>query len=632
MSETLEKDLATLMLWQAAAGFADSSKSRTQILRDIDAYMTHYPKSEQLTHALELAATLRKMIVEDEAHAKIEPTDPAALPLNEKIQELIFHLRDDNASWLLSEWRPLEPGPTNLPSGQLISIGYPAIPQLIAALNSNALTRSVIFYQRFRPSDRYYPGMLRLVGDLAEQLVEEITGRDFSIGVSTPASVTADGTASAFKSAAEAWWAEFQKKGEKQMLIDGVATGARDAPTQAERLFKRYPDAATPAVIRGIRAANDSWIRKQLIEQIAKSSDESVAGFLKEEMKSGPDVECRVAAATGLRQRGGRTEALAVMIREWQNLGEQNGADSDDGETVAKFLGGCDSVEAITALEKGLRQHPVGLRYSVIEFLGETNAVLSEPETTTPSAATLAAIEELLVGALDDKGENFGMRTSFNGESVEDPRICDMAGNSLAERWPDRYRFELFSSLKMRERQRIECLNVWRRAHELPALPLPQPRTTKVAPKDATKVTTIEWAAESAKPDKVFEARIASLKDKPLRGSDLVSVFCDFVRKREPGAVGIEIKAIKDEDLTGVQVIVRLIPTPPVTTGQGWSRIERVSIANKNDLGGGSSGSSSPNSYSTPDEWSDFEEAVNKATSAKPEVPFKIEVRLVSRQ
>jgi hypothetical protein len=72
-----------------------------------------------------------------------------------------------------------------------------------------------------------------------------------------------------------------------------------------------------------------------------------------------------------------------------------------------------------------------------------------------------AEIEKLLVAVLEDTHYEF------------DARLCDMAGGILAGQWPDKYTFDRSASFDTRDRQRIECINAWRKAHSIQELSLP---------------------------------------------------------------------------------------------------------------------------------------------------------------
>ena len=155
------------------------------------------------------------------------------------------------------------------------------------------------------------------------------------------------------------------------------------------------------------------------------------------------------------------------MIKQWPAVAEKEAKSKPSLPMVWRlrgiedFLTSSDQPEAIKALSQDLWQRPVYVRYSVIQALTGVQ---------TPRASALPAIEEALVSALDDTEEVKSLGMAMNGRNYSSPRICDLAAHGLAERWPERFHFDMSGSLETRERQRIQCINVWRAAHRLPPL------------------------------------------------------------------------------------------------------------------------------------------------------------------
>lgn len=493
--KSLEKDLGYTMMWNAILDFEDVSISRPQLLVEFERIQRNFPRSEHRERAQTTAEVLKRMVAEDQTHRTIGSNDFIRLPVNDQIRELIFLLRDQNGrqtsqpGWcdIFEDWR----GATNTPAHRLVDLEYAAVPQLIATLDVDTLSRSVGYHRDF-----YFSHTVLTVGDCALQILERIAGRSFFIAKTTSSYMSKDGEISAMRRAADAWWSEFQKKGEKQMLIDSVSAAGNDAPAQAERLVLKYPDSAAAALIRGAQATTNSWIRGSLILHVSKLADASAMEFLKTELVNGPTIQTRVAAAYGLRQQG-QSEAIPAMIREWEELRPAESDLDDTCEPLIEFLASCDSVESVSALAKGLRQRSPDVKLKVIEALGETNRWFFDHRLEAFSARTLEAIETSLVTALEDTDERMGMSGWRNGKDFTDPRICDMAACLLAERWPQRYTFDLSASANARDRQRKEAANVWRVAHSLPAVPIPQSNATRIAKNEANKVTNIEWSAET---------------------------------------------------------------------------------------------------------------------------------------
>jgi hypothetical protein len=463
--ERIEKAIAHKLMWDAVVNFEDPSITRPELLRQFETILKNYPHTEHRERARITADVLRRMIAEGDAHARSGPIDLARLSKDEQVRELIFRLRDQNGrqisqpGWcdIFADWQS-----TNTAAHQLVNQGYAAVPQLIAALDSDTFTRSVGYHRDF-----YFSHTVLTVGDCAASILQRITGRSFSVPISAFSAASKDEHASAARQAAQAWWTEFQKKGEQQMLVNGVRIGNDDAPGQATLLRLRYPTVATPALVEGIRAATNSWIRRQLVEELAKINNQQALEFLGHELLEGPDRQGRVVAAYALRPHN-RDTTIQAMINEWESSAATNSTqDPAESETepVITFLAGCDSLKAISALAHDLSRRPVAERLNVIEALGETNSWDFQQTHETPSPAVLKAMEECLVTALKDTEQRTGMSGTRNGKSFSDPRICDMAAYFLSERWPDRYSFDLAGSLPDRDRQRLECLDTWSKAH-----------------------------------------------------------------------------------------------------------------------------------------------------------------------
>src|SRR5262249_39770429 len=159
-------------------------------------------------------------------------------------------------------------------------------------------------------------------GDCAEAILQKIIGRSFFVQQSGRDWISmnymfaaAEGPRA--RKAAETWWAEFQKKGEKQAVIDAVTSGGDDAPTQGEFLRQRYPEIATATLIQGAKSASNGSVRAKLIEQISQLGEAQGLEFLKDEMLHGPFLASHLQAASGLWRLGDRG-ALTAMMNEWE--------------------------------------------------------------------------------------------------------------------------------------------------------------------------------------------------------------------------------------------------------------------------------------------------------------------------
>jgi hypothetical protein len=576
------------------------------------------------------------MIAEDQAHVALTPADLARAPIEEQVRELIYQLRDQNGHQTIFPGRcdifAVWPGPTNSPAHQLVQLGYPAVPQLIAVLDSNTLTRS-LGPIRFTQD----PDFVLTVGDCAEAILQRITGKSFFGSRSggdylSNTYMSAAGEGPAARKTAEAWWADFQKKGEKQGLVDAVSGGGHDAPAQAELLTQRYPDVATAALVSGAKAATNGSVRSGLVEQIGKLGEPSGLDFLRSELTHGPMLESRVAAAFALRAQGDAT-AVPATIKEWEHKPEEIDNNDYVWDQVVEFLAGCDSVQAIAALTADIARRNPRTKFEVVVALGETDrwSWRHKPETASPR--TLEAIEQALVALLEDTTECFNTSFSRDDKGLSDPRICDLAAWFLSDRWPDRYSFDVEGTSEVRNRQRLVSLNTWRKAHNLPAVQVPAAKSITERPKvtraNSTVVTSVEWSEDSAKPRSAFAARISAMKNQRFDTKHFVEVLTSFASHPEPNAMGLDLKALRDGDLTGVRLVARLIPgTPPSPDGPiGWDVSRHVELGGKSIQG--NTGGGRLDAYSTPGDWDDLARGIKKALSSPPETTFEIGAKIV---
>lgn len=269
------------------------------------------------------------------------------------------------------------------------------------------------------------------------------------------------------------------------------------------------------------------------------------------------------------------------------------------------------------------------MKFKVVDALSDRNNWCFYYTNLPPSTETLDAIEKCLVAELDDTDERFGYSGGIDNTSFCAPRICDMVGWYLAKRWPKRYTFEISASLKTRDRQCLECMNVWRTVHGLPALPIPPTRATHVSSDEAAKVTVVEWSPDTIPPNEPFASRISSFIGKALDADDLAHLLWEFINRPETNAHGLQLKAIKDEDLTGVRLIVKLFHDKPPGTIRYWKQCDKISL--RRNVLENSNGAAIPGFYSQPGSWSSFRDKVKQVIAGEPDAPFEISVRLEAK-
>jgi hypothetical protein len=197
--DDLESDLGYTAMWRAVVAFGDPSVSRPDLLARCETIIANYPHSEQVQRARQTADLLKQMIAEDQEHAKTAPKDLDQLPVQERVRELIFRLRDQNGQQDMQPgWCDIfrdGHGSTSTPAHQLVALGEAAVPQLIPAVASRNFTRSVGYARDF-----YFSHTVLTVGDCAVTILNRITGKSWQ------------GTDTNTQAAIQKWWDEFQTK------------------------------------------------------------------------------------------------------------------------------------------------------------------------------------------------------------------------------------------------------------------------------------------------------------------------------------------------------------------------------------------------------------------------------------
>lgn len=285
-------------------------------------------------------------------------------------------------------------------------------------------------------------------------------------------------------------------------LMAQVPLGGPASSAAVHLIVEKYPEAAVDAIRAGLRAAANEFACVDLILRAEKLDTEEVTAFLRS--KLGPDsgIPSRVAAAMILNERG-HPEAVPAVIDAWRSIqprflknerepahadcnnvpagqrrftGNEATAYNEAGMVIA-FLAASGDVAAIEALGRGIERAPVDARLAVVRaFLPQGNgggswtgraiSLTGLPvggSRKLPTDAASAAIERLLVAALDDTARRYDMRGSWNGITWEDPRIADMAALVLSTRWPAKYRFQWLADARQCDVQIAAMRDTWRR-------------------------------------------------------------------------------------------------------------------------------------------------------------------------
>ncbi len=352
------------------------------------------------------------------------------------------------------------------------------------------------------------------------------------------------------RAAVQAWWATRQSQGVLGELAQTVARGGFGSSSAGAKLLAEFPqDAATP-ILAGAAAAQREEERCGLMRLVGKLPDDRVPEFLLRETREGPLTGPRAEAAWLLAKLG-RLDGLVPLAELWRKS-----APLDDGpgrSQLIRVLAMTDSPVGPGALADGLRQRSTDARRRVLRAFGER----PDKAAPAPSAPTAAAIEDLLAAELDDTGAFTGVAGIRDGR-LDNPRLCDEAAALLAERWPDRYAFDPAAPFPLRERQRIACANVWRKAHGQPLLPVPSERPP-VAPGGELKVAEVVFAGGGIKWPESLPAVLRAAQGRALDAAlfrEIERAFLDACGgKTPPGDRGFFVEVFRENATDGITLV-----------------------------------------------------------------------------
>ncbi len=552
--------------WHIDMLFDDPFLSRETILTQVRLMKQRFPVDARW-NLYGLGATERllvKMIQEDKEHAKKRLPPLEKMPLKERVAELIFRLRDAVSShrsgFLIGGDEPVTKDPRYHSDQALIQIGYPAVPQLIEAFGDNRFTRSG-----------------ETIGKRAQSIFSEISSYSFE---NLHASIKSSPADKDYQKAALMWWTNFQKKGERQTLIEKTSLGNRDSIAPAEKLVKAYPKDALPPLIKGFQSDADPYAHKRLMELITDFKQEAANALARSVMWKDRDVETRLVAAK-MRWRQGDLEALKAMIETWVhppakppfNPRDPSGDPFEDdykNEQLADFLGHTKHPDAIRALNANLSTLKAGLLSTVMSTpFGSERFSDASPlhknviaEQLRVKAEYERSVETLLTSVLARLDKvNMGMTLQWKqrlvGWNPSSGRACDFAAALLAIIRPDKYRFDIHTSLRQREVQRLVLLNRWRAEQKLAPLPVP-PLLTRKLPRNV--VSQILFASDAPALPPAIRTHILAMQGAKPTSKTLSKQLEEILNNLPANTKGIYFEADSAGDGTGIRLFFQLIP------------------------------------------------------------------------
>ncbi|WP_395743060.1 hypothetical protein [Prosthecobacter sp.] len=646
MQEDLEIELSHAAMWDAVlrcgGGGLNTSlwggspggkfEPRTSLLASFRRILKLFPHTLHAERARQCIAMLERMVKEDEEHPTLTQKQIDELPQDKRIAELVWMLRDQNGhQWSQPGWCDVfsmeEKGTT--PAHQLLAIGYPAAPALIEALTDDRFSRSVGFHRNF-----HFSHTILTVGDCAQQILSRMSGQNFYSPASTSGYMSNEDKMLEVQKAARKWWDDYQKKGKKQMLVDSIAAGRTSPGPLVQQLKEEAPEAVADAVLRGTKKADSEWLHRQFIQQLGLLKSPAATEMLLELMvKKGAETGVRLDAAEQLFNQD-HPKALPAILREWSLFSTTAPYDPTNGfDQMADLLIASGDSQAMSRLVDHWDDRPVSERFKIVEKLGESLGSpvsehgFSNPKRRPVSPEARDTAVALLAHALEDHEKRDGMSGSNGDFSFTNPLVCDFALWSLHRIDGKKYAFSPKAGRRQRDAERIAAANTWRQEHQKPLLQPPPPPRPRLTEKDALKIVEVQIEPANGFEEIPLIKQALALRDSPFGPKTISALLIRFASEETPGIRGLRIEALREDDLTGVELHLRIEPGKyPAENGPGWNTRHSGQIGAK--FLSSSGGSCSFSSASEAAAWDDFEEQLTQALKSPPATSFEFSAGL----
>jgi len=156
------------------------------------------------------------------------------------------------------------------------------------------------------------------------------------------------------------------------------------------------------------------------------------------------------------------------------------------------------------------------------------------------------------------------MTISHIDVTFRDPRVCDMAANALAKRWPQRYRFKWLPTRFERDTQIAQARNVWRAAHELKPLPLPEGPSHEAASRQPNVVSSLKWTGGAP----LAGAPVA--EGQVLTADAVIETLALLCRTLPKDFVGFDLTAERAGDRRGFVLGIERASRQDSNSGSAW--------------------------------------------------------------
>lgn len=606
LGSAVRNDAAHYLLQLRLALFGDPTRSWLHIQTELKAYLAVFKEGVDHDHARLLVDGIASYLKEEATKPLLSHEEVQKLPKDQQAVELVRRLR--------LQGMPQTAAGDNV-VGELLKLGHAAVPALIATVDDRRPTRQVSF-MGWKAWD--HEGRLQSVGDQALSILMQVSGKMFeSRGQSGVFAASSTGP-SKLKVEIESWWSDHQRKGERQFLIDVVSAGGPDICNQARTLMAKYPNDAGDAITAGFAKLKSPADRHNLIWGLDRLKDAKIISLLRNEMTTGPSLECRAGAAYSLRKLGEPDTSIA-MLNEWRNLlGCKHG---DGTASVIRHLASSQEMPTVLELIKTMPERPVWARVAIIEDLAAAYDKSAWNDNKPSSNEWKMMVEDVLASSLSDDEEQVGL----SGVGYHDPCVGDQAAWRLSQVLPKEYEFDIGAGFAAREKARREMLKHWHQKRgkswhaAVPPGPLPDSQRNRVV--------SIRFA-DSHLQGTGTEQAILALKGRDVNADEIISVLCGFGEKLPPNVNGLSLRFVRTTEPLGVRATVWSRRGKHPETWQDFSWHGGIDL-NQKAVTQSTSGSRMHQNIGKPEEWKAFRDHMVEAlkASSTSEVVIRAGVR-----
>ncbi len=445
--------------------FEDLSISRETLHEELVRFVQVFPTFGKTAQATQLRDNIKLLVDEDAKHTL--DIDLESLPVNERIAELIYQLRNQESGPLMSmqyhhaRLQANANPATSEPCWKLYRLGFDAVPQLIEAISDSRPSRIVEFPRTL--SDNI---QILTIGQCAELILFQFS--------EDRTEFRSDST-SERQAAYRTWYAGVEKIGVKEHLIGIVEKGELSMEKQALLLARFYPEAALKSIPIGVDRTKITATRRGSYE-VMSTFGELGAEYLVDQFAIETEPSLLMTLAKLLSHSHSEI-AFEFILRRFEAYRDlkvtKNRAYYEDGtytahlQELAEFLVRSNRVEAIITLKNSMDSLPLSVRGAIV------NGYNRDQEKEI-SQSVMDAIEALLIHELSDTGRE---HIRFSTGRF-DWRVCDHAASALNKLHPNRYAFNMKLVTYKLDRQRMNAINEYRSRGGLPRVTIHENRPT----------------------------------------------------------------------------------------------------------------------------------------------------------